>query len=405
MKRFIPFMMIICLLFSSCQLEKDCAPQEITDTEEMRGVWISCYDHISAYGKTENEYQAETDKMFETIKNCSLNTAFVHLRAFSDAFYKSDIFPYSAYIAGSQGASLPFDPFEIMLKSAEKYGISVHGWINPFRISSKTDVSLLCETNPARKILESGNTNGEITVLDNGIYYNPTCESNHRLIIDGVREIISRYDIDGIHIDDYFYPSADEEIDKKQYDKYLSDGGALSLQEWRKTNVNAFVSALYSAIKSINVELTVSISPAAKIENNENELFADCLLWLSAEGYADLIIPQIYYGFNHETLPFENTLKKWGSLKRDSSVSLACGIAAYKCDEAHSYYSEDEKSDWQKQKNNLSMQVNSIRKNTNYCGFVVFSYGDLTKESCKEEINNLKEIIKTEKSNEKRQNS
>lgn len=396
--------MIICLLFSSCQLKKDNTPQKETQAEEMRGVWISCYDHISAHGKTQDEYQAETDKMFETLESCGFNTAFVHLRAFSDAFYKSDIFPYSAYIAGSQGASLPFDPFEVMLESAKKHGISVHGWINPFRISTKSDVSVLCETNPAKKIIDSDNENGEICILDNGIYYNPTCESNHRLIIDGVREILSKYEIDGIHIDDYFYPSTDEAIDKKQYDKYLSQGGALSLKEWRKTNVTAFVSALYSAVKSINGEITVSISPAAKIENNENELFADCLLWLSSEGYADMIIPQIYYGFNHETLPFEKTLKNWGNLKRNPSVSLACGIAAYKCDGSFSYNNESEKSDWQSHKNNLSMQVDSIRKNTNYCGFIVFSYSDLTKESCKEEIENLKEIIKTEKPDEKRLN-
>lgn len=402
MRRIIPFMVIICLLFSSCQLKNEETPQNNNSSEEMRGVWISCYDHISANGKTESEYGAETDKMFETIKSCGLNTAFVHLRAFSDAFYESDIFPYSAYIAGSQGASLPFDPFEIMLRSAEKYGISVHGWINPFRISTKTDASALCENNPAKKILDSGNAQGEICILNSGIYYNPTCESNHRLIIDGIKEILDKYDIDGIHIDDYFYPSADEAIDKKQYSEYLLQGGLLPLSEWRKTNVNAFVAALYSAVKSINENLTVSISPAAKIENNENELYADCLLWLSAEGYADLIIPQIYYGFNHEILPFEATLEKWGLFKRNPSVNLACGIAAYKCDESHSYLNEAEKSDWQSSDNILARQISSIRKNINYSGFVVFSYGDLTSEACKDEINNLKENIKTEKSDEER---
>ena len=368
----------------------------------MRGVWISCYDHINASGKTETEYLSETDKMFKTIKKCGLNTAFVHLRAFSDAFYKSDIFPYSSYIAGNQGSLLPFDPFEIMLKSAEKHGISVHGWINPFRISSKTDVSALSEKNPAKKILDSGNTNGEICILDNGIYYNPTCESNHRLILDGVREIIEKYDIDGIHIDDYFYPSTDERIDKKQYDTYLSQGGRLSLSEWRTINVNAFVAALYSAVKSVNKDLTVSISPSAKIEENKNKLFADCELWLSSEGYADLIIPQIYFGFNHETLPFSETFEKWGSLKKNPSVKLACGIAAYKCDENYGYLNDNEKNDWQSKKNNLAMQVLFCRKNENYCGFVLFSYGDLKKQNCEEEINNLKKVINTETKNEER---
>lgn len=402
MKRIIPFMMIICLLFSSCQLQNDNTPQESDTSEEIRGVWISCYDHISAYGKTENEYEAETDRMFETIKNCGLNTAFVHLRAFSDAFYESDIFPYSAYIAGSQGGSLPFDPFEIMLKSAEKHRISVHGWINPFRISTKPDISALSNNNPAKEILDSGNADGAVCILDNGIYYSPAYESNHKLIIDGVKEILGKYDIDGIHIDDYFYPSADEAVDKKQYDSYISKGGNLPLDEWRRINVNAFVAALYSAVKSFGEDITVSISPAAKIENNKNELFADCSLWLSAEGYADLIIPQIYYGFNHETLPFDETLESWSRIGKNPKVSLACGIAAYKCDENHSYLNENERTDWQSRKNNLAMQISSVKNNKNYSGFVLFSYGNLINQNCAEEIENLKETINTEKINEER---
>ena len=394
-------MMIICFLLSSCQLKKDENPRTDIISEEIRGVWISCYDHMSANNKTEDEYRLQIDEMFKTIKNCGLNTAFVHLRAFSDAFYESDIFPYSSYIAGSQGATLPFDPFEIMLECAEKYDISIHGWINPFRVSSKTDTSSLSENNPAKIILDSGNQNGEIITLDNGIYYNPACESNHKLILDGIKEIIGKYRIDGIHIDDYFYPSTDEKADKKQYDFYLSQGGTLSLPEWRKTKVNAFISALYSAVKSENKDLTVSISPAAKTESNKNELYADCELWLSAEGYADLIIPQIYFGFNHETLPFIETLDKWGNLERNPSVSLACGIAAYKCDKNHNYINENEKNDWQSKKNNLAMQVCKIRENKNYGGFVLFSYGNLINENCREEINNLLKII-TENENEER---
>ncbi len=401
MKKIIPFMMIICLLLSSCQLQKE-NPQENSNSEEMRGVWISCYDHINASGKSETEYLAETDKMFETIKNCGLNTAFVHLRAFSDAFYESDIFPYSSYIAGSQGASLPFDPFEIMLKSAEKYGISVHGWINPFRISTKTDLSALSENNPAKKILDSRNQNGEICILNNGIYYNPTCESNHRLILDGIKEIIEKYDIDGIHIDDYFYPSTDEKIDSRQYQSYLSQGGKLSLAEWRKNNINAFVAALYGTVKSADENLTVSISPAANTKTNEKELYADCNLWLSSEGYADLIIPQIYFGFNHKTLPFCDTLAEWSGFERNPSVRLACGIAAYKCDENYGYLDIDEKNDWQKSKNNLANQISYIRENSGYCGFVVFSYQNLISENCKEEIDRMTDKIKTEKTDEKR---
>ena len=406
MKKLFPFMVIIIsLLLSSCQPNKQPIPQNESTTPnpqsavneaELRGVWISCYDHISAAGKSREEYKTETDRMFRTIAACGLNTAFVHLRAFSDAFYESEIFPYSSYIAGNQGEELLFDPFEVMLESAKVHKISVHGWINPFRISTQTDISLLSEKNPAKKILDGGNKNGEICILENGIYYNPSCASNHKLILDGVKEIITKYDIDGIHIDDYFYPSADEKTDKIQYSEYKSSGGSLPLYEWRKINVNAFISALYSAVKAADSTLTVSISPAAEIQKNKTELYADCEQWLAGKGYADLIIPQIYYGFEHEKLAFEPTLSSWSGLARNPEVRLACGIAAYKCGKTDNYAGAGT-GEWQECSDMLAKQLKVIRSNKSYGGFVVFSYSDLIREDCKAEIQNLKDTIKTGK--------
>ncbi|MBQ4604659.1 MAG: family 10 glycosylhydrolase [Clostridia bacterium] len=359
---------------------------------EIRGIWISCYDHVSAADKTKEQYRASTDAMFKNIKDMGLNTAFVHLRAFSDAFYQSEIYPYSSFIAGKEGADLPFDPFAVMLESAKQYEISVHGWINPFRVSTKKDISLLSTKNPAKEILDSGNSDGEICILSNGIYYNPSCPSNHKRIIDGVREIISKYDIDGIHIDDYFYPSTAESVDKKQYSEYKADGGTLSLADWRRNCVNAFVSSLYSAVKAVDSSLIFSISPAGQLDKNYNEYYADCELWLSHTGYADLIIPQIYFGFEHETLAFNSLLNGWGNLSRTSGVKLACGIAAYKC-ETTDKYAGTGSAEWKNNTDILSRQLTEIRKNRNYGGFVVFSYQDLNRTACKTEISNLKNTI------------
>lgn len=361
----------------------------------MRGIWISCYDHVSACGKTAEEYKAETDVMFRTISENGFNTAFIHLRAFSDSFYKSDIYPYSKYIAGVQGGELAFDPFEIMLTSAKENGVAVHGWINPFRVSTNPDPSLLHESNPAKTILDSGNANGEIAVLENGIYYNPSCVANHRLVIDGVREILSKYNIDGIHIDDYFYPSTSEEVDGIQYGEYKESGGTLPLGEWRTANVNAFVSALYSAVRSHD-GVMFSISPSADTEKNKNELYADCELWLSAQGYADVIIPQIYYGFDHDKFAFESMINQWGSYERNGGVTLACGIAAYKCS-AEDEYAGGGKDEWLTSNDVLARQIKSVRSNPDFSGFVVFSYSDLIRDDASDEILNLKEIINTEK--------
>ncbi len=368
-------------------------PQPEPVSVEMRAIWVSCYDYTSAAGKTKAQYKAVTDKMFKNIKDNGFNTAFVHLRANSDAFYKSDIFPYSTYIADKEGNSLSFDPFEVLLESAKANGISVHGWINPFRVNTKNDVNVLSNSNPAKKILDSGNADGRVCVLANGIYYNPAHTENHKLILDGVREILNKYDVDGIHIDDYFYPSTSEEIDKIQYSAYKSSGGKLSLTKWRIANVNSFVSALYSTVKAIDSTLIVSISPSGQVDKTLAEAYADCRTWLKQSGYADIIIPQIYFGFDHQTQDFEKLLRQWASLPRHGSVKLVCGIPAYKCAKADAYAGTG-KDEWTQNTDVLARQLQSIRKNKNYSGFAVFSYADLERAACKTEIQNLKNEIK-----------
>ncbi len=402
MKKIIPLLLIISFLLCSCQLNNqgsfDLSEAETTASHsnpiepaeaEIKGVWISCYDHISAAGKTKSEYESETDKMFKAVKETGFNTAFVHMRAFSDSFYKSEIYPYSSYIAGQEGAELDFDPFEILLSSAKKYGISVHGWINPFRVSTQNDIEMLSDSNPAKQILNSGNSDGEICVLSNGIYYNPSHTENHKRIYDGIREIISKYEIDGIHIDDYFYPSTDESVDEKQYSQYKTQGGSLTLSQWRTTCVNAFVSGLYSAVKAENTALTVSISPAAQLDKNYSEYYADCKLWISQKGYADIIIPQIYFGFEHETLPFEQLLNEWSLLEKHDEIKLLCGIGAYKC-AAEDEFAGSGASEWIQSTNILARQLKAIRANQKYSGFVMFSYKDILRAECQEEIKNLR---------------
>ncbi len=388
MKKIVLFAVIICLLMTSCQQKNT---QRNSSVSELRGIWISCYDHISAAGKTGSEYKTETDAMFELIKSHGFNTAFVHLRAFSDAFYESEIYPYSSFITGVEGGEIGFDPFAVMLESARENGISVHGWINPFRISSGNNPQKISDKNPAKKLIESGSD--EICILENGIYYTPSSAENHRRIIDGVREIIEKYDIDGIHIDDYFYPSVSDEVDISLYSQYTSQGGGLSLEEWRKTNINAFVCALYTAVKAENPELIFSISPSARLDENEQTHFADCELWLAENGYADLIIPQIYFGFEHSTADFASLLSQWGNLRRNKNVKLACGIAAYKCGNTDEYALAGS-AEWQENSDILARQLSCIRENPNYCGFVMFSFSDLTRSACSEEMENLRCILR-----------
>ena len=373
--RLFALILIISLLLASCQA----APEESDAPAEIRAVWISCFDWESAEGKSEAAYRALTDAMFSHLRTAGFNTAFVHLRAFSDAFYPSKLFPVSAYLAGERGGKLSFDPFALMLESAAANGIAVHGWINPFRIANDPDPSKLCDGEPAKDLLAAGDPDGRIAVLDNGIYYNPAAPENHALILAGVNEILQTYPVAGIHIDDYFYPSADPAIDRAQYAAYQAAGGKLPLTQWRTQAVNAFVAALYAAVKAADPALTLSISPAGNLENNRQTLCADVETWLSTPGYADWILPQLYFGFSHETLPFDALLAEWAALPRDESVRLLCGLGAYKLGKADPYAGGG-KTEWIDDPGLLAHQLEAVRANAAYSGFAFFSYQDLLRD-------------------------
>ncbi len=368
MKRFIALIIVIILLFSCACQAKKAVPQDDT----LRGVWVSYSEIPSTVGINKSEYIKKSDEIFLNISKMGLNTAFVHIRAFSDAFYPSEIFPSSSYIAGTQGAELDYDPIAIMIESAEKYGIEFHAWLNPFRVATHTDIKKLSSDNPARKILDSGNSDNAVCVLENGIYYNPACPAVHALIINGVLEFLENHRVDGVHIDDYFYPSTDEKIDSSEYKKYCDNGGNMPLSQWRKNSVNSFVCALYSAVKNFDSRLVFSISPSGNISTNAEKLYADVETWLADNCYADLIIPQLYYGFEHSSLPFEKAATEWALLKSEK-VKLAAGIAVYKSGKEDTFAGEGI-NEWIDNNDIAARQIDLIQGNSSYSGFVLFSY-------------------------------
>ena len=206
-------------LFSSCS---DDVEKELNFSNDMRGVWISVFD-LPLPIQSKEEFSEKINDMFSDINSKNLNNVFVQVRAYSDALYPSDIFPFSAKLCGVQGKDPGFDPLEIMICCAHHYSLKFHAWINPYRISSDSDTSKLSSDNPALKLIEKNQ--GDIIFCDSGIYYDPASLPAQKLILDGVREIVKNYDVDGIHIDDYFYPGTDESIDEKLYYHY---GGELS---------------------------------------------------------------------------------------------------------------------------------------------------------------------------------
>ena len=347
---------------------------------EFRAVWLS-YNEISDL-VTEDEdsfYRILLDR-FSSLNDWGLNTVIFHARAFGDAFYASEFFPWSSYLTGEQGISPGYDPLAVAVRAAHDAGLALHAWINPYRVSYQTDVQALSKTNPARIFAENGQQ-ADLLQTESGIYYNPASLAAQQLILNGIREIVERYDVDGIHIDDYFYPSDVGDSDKELYDSYLYSGGKLSLNDWRKANVTSLVSGIYAMIKAIKPSVVFGISPSGMMDKNENMYYADVDTWISSSGYCDYIIPQIYFGYEHDEYPFAELVKQWSNACSDPSVSLYIGLALYKTGELDAYAgSETAQNEWIEQADLIARQIQTIRENKRCGGFALFSFADLFQE-------------------------
>ena len=358
--------------------------------EKIYAVWLT-YSEIGSFvkNKTESEYRESLEVFFEKLKENKINTVFYQCRAFCDSFYDSDIFPVSKYITAN--SNLPaFDPFETFLEMAKEYEVSVHCWINPYRISYDKEIKNLYEASPARKLYKTDKNS--LIICEEGIFLNPAHTECQKLVLSGIREILKKYRVDGIHFDDYFYPEAKEINDDKLYKEYKKQGGLLTLADWRRENVNVLVSSVYSLVKAENENMIFSISPSADIEKCRNTFYADVEKWCREEGFVDFIIPQIYYGFQNENMPFEKVFQEWDDLCENPNIKLICGLAPYKCGREDEFAGAG-KNEWNENVNILSQQYERVLESYMWQGFSLFSYsycfGDNVTEFSKKEIKKL----------------
>lgn len=215
-------------------------------------------------------------------------------------------------------------------------------------------------------------------------------------MLDCVGELLENYDIKGVQFDDYFYPQVtDEEIDSL-YESYLKSGGALSLSQWRAQSLSSFIGAVHSLVKSKNQNSVFGVSPRGVVGDSLKFSLADIVSWCET-GSIDYCMPQIYYGLENSTAPFEKTLYHWVSIGEKTGVTLYCGLAAYKC------ASEDKfagvgSNEWVENSDILSREYEILQKNTAFSGFSLFSYdycfGEKTVENARREINALGSVLK-----------
>ena len=368
------------------------------DTMNYRAVWLS-YLEFNSYRKSvknNNEHNFRTfyKHILQRIKSLSYNRIIVQVRPFGDALYSSDYFPWAACISGKQGKNPGYDPLKIMTEMSHKEGIAIEAWINPYRISSGDSIQSLSKTNPAKIWFSSQNTKRNVLSYNGSLYYNPSSESVRNLIIKGVEEIVQNYDVDGIHMDDYFYPAFTEEnvttaFDAPEYKQQIKtnmpstdfqsssssnkSSTENTLADWRRANVNRLVSGIYKAIKEKDPQVTFGISPAGNLDNLRNDLeyYVDIDTWVSQNGYVDYLMPQIYWGFTNKLAPFDKVTDEWVTLMTSSPVKLYIGLQLYRMGSTEPGQSDSKEL---QQATLIKKELSYIKQQKKIEGYCLFSY-------------------------------
>ncbi len=337
---------------------------------EVKGVWISYLELTSLLtGKTESQFTDSIRKAFQNCAAMGLNTVFVHVRSHGDAYYRSDLYPWSKYVTGTIGQAPDFDPLDIMVREAHALNLSFQAWINPYRLCGVSDIGKVSEDYPIGKWYKT--SEGDRVVAEGSYYYlNPGYAESNELISAGVKEIVSRYNVDGIHIDDYFYPTTDASFDKKAF----SAAGYGSLAAFRTDNCTKTVKSLYKAVKEANPTALFGIAPQGNIQNNYDYMYADVKTWCAGSGYIDYIMPQIYFGFKNNSQPYAEVLSDWQAMVSGGGVKLIPGLGVYKIGNEDSYGGSDGKHEWQNDGEIIKRQIIAAEEQPNYGGFVLYSY-------------------------------
>ncbi|MFQ7318415.1 MAG: glycoside hydrolase family 10 protein [Massilimicrobiota timonensis] len=334
---------------------------------DKRAVWFSYGDLEQFSYKSQKDFEKDFSQAIENIKKYHMNTVIVQVRAFSDALYDSKLFPVSKVITHQE--SLSFDPLQSMIDIAHQNDMSIEAWVNPYRISlNRESFEQFLNESPHHQWLEDASqTIGYATYQ---YIFNPASQSVRDYIVDGVREIVENYDVDGIHFDDYFYVAG------------THDG---TTQNQRMDYVNMLIQDVYQTIKSIDDHVVFGISPQGNYENCISD-GADIDTWLSEEGYIDYLMPQIYwsdqYGEGNEAM-FTKRCQQFADIPRHQSVILYAGLALYRAGNG-----EDEDYGWQNRTDNISSQVQILYEH-GYKGFSLFRYGSFLQDSAILELESL----------------
>ncbi len=413
MKRILCLILALIMILSCFAATIFSISAKAKESEETRGVWIASVYNIDFPSKqnlSSAEMKKEIDNIVKTVKEAGLNTIFFQVRPCADSLYKSSYFPWSVYLTGTQGKAPDnsFDPLSYIIKKAHENNLELHAWINPYRILKGTqqkpnnDINSLSDSHIAKKHPE-----WTVKYEDGGLYFNPGIPEVRELIIDSALEIVKNYDVDGLHMDDYFYPSKVNYVDENgvereapfdDADAYEKYGNGKSLDDFRRDNVNKLVKELYEKVKKTKKDCEFGISPFAIWANASNnpegsdtkgaesyyDHYADTKFWVKNK-MLDYIAPQIYWPIGYKIAEYKTICDWWENVCRNTGVKLYIGHGAYQFGT----------SDIWKDKNEINNQLDYAKEKTSYNGSIFYGYSNI-----KDNFYEIKDILKNYYSDE-----
>jgi uncharacterized lipoprotein YddW (UPF0748 family) len=279
----------------------------VSQASDFRAAWVASVYNInfpSRPGLSAEEQERQIASIVETAKRAGLNALMVQVRPEGDALYRSELEPWSRFLTGVQGESPGYDPLAVFLREGSRYGVSIHAWINPYRAASNS-------AQPRASTQEAYTLSGAIRRVGSSLWLDPGDPSVRRHVEAVVKDLLDRYAVAGVVLDDYFYPYPSRGNprgyfpDTATYSRYRSGGGTLSLDDWRRHNVDLLISELHETVKAVRPNAFFGVSPfgiythgaPASVQaelDQYRDLYSDPVKWIR-QGWVDYLSPQLYW--------------------------------------------------------------------------------------------------------------
>jgi uncharacterized lipoprotein YddW (UPF0748 family) len=341
---------------------------------EFRGVWVATVDNID--WPTRGNFNSDSQKvefirLLDMHQRNGMNAMIVQIRPVTDAFYPSQYEPWSEFLTGKQGQPpVPYyDPLEFMIAETHKRGMEFHAWMNPYRAVFNINRSSIADTHITRIHPEWFLTYGDKR------YFDPGNKEAQQYLTNVVKDVVSRYAVDAIHFDDYFYPYKIPSKEFPDYGTFNKYGNGMKRDDWRRSNTDSIISKLSAVIKKENPKCQFGISPFGVWRNidkdpegsntngaqtNYDDLYADILLWLK-KGWIDYVAPQLYWEFGHKVAPYEILLDWWSKHTYGKNCYIGLGI-----------YRAGSNAAW-KDLTQIPRMIDALRNTPNIQGMIFFS--------------------------------